>query len=303
MNHITWSRHQQHNKRTRFDFLIEKSFYKTILPPILIILFYILTIIFSIQNSLVYKSNLFSEEKWFELFNKLNQNKENTMKLMSSIEIENESFKTYKLENNTDNKTLILFHGSRIDPEKHMKIVTNLAKLNYNIIIPFIRGYGPSRGQINEFNTMIDMRCLYECLKPDIENKYVVAQSHGCAVALYFDKISGYKTKKIVLENPFYNLKTVIKSLSWQSFFRGMVVDKWESDLRIMQYKDNDCKKILIIYGEKDEFVKFKLNGEKLMLLKKGIKCKCIKGARHTNGYTKEEFYEYIKKFFAENKN
>lgn len=288
MNHITWSRYQQKHTNSLLLLLKDKAFYKSIYPIFLILFLHSFTVLFLSQNSLIYHKKHFSDKKLFSL----NKN----TKLLKSVKIDYGCFNIYILENKNFNQDILFLHGSKIKPEIHMKIANRLYAMGYNIIMPFYRGYGQSKGITNEINIMVDMLSLQCIMKERNKNFVIFGQSLGCAVAFYLNKICNYNGRKMVLENPFLNLRNLLAGMMWKKYLNFLLVDSWDNNKRIGEYRKKKRNKMMIMYGRKDQLVRYKNNGAVLVDIN-GVDNVCVREleeANHFNSFKFEKYYEYI---------
>lgn len=151
---------------------------------------------FTFQNQLIYK--LPKDHACFEASNvtciTFGNNNKNDLK----VHIVESNQKT----------DIVFFHGRGISFKSHYEIVKRLT--GYNIIYIFQRGYENNRLIRNIQEMVSDTKRLSNFIKKRNKKLVIYGQSLGCHFALYFSIFLNLQTI-IVLENPFYSLKSVIQ--------------------------------------------------------------------------------------------
>ncbi|KAM0674253.1 bem46 protein [Gurleya vavrai] len=249
------------------------SFLIFILPYFTIFLIYY---IFDSQTKKLYKQCYFSVD----------------VPLLFSKDFEKTNFDCYIINKNSKTD-LIYFHGSRIKKEIHFEIVNKLSEeTRFNIIVPFYRGYGTSKGRTTETNLKTDLHILSYLLNIRNTKQIIFGQSLGAAISIYYANIN--QIDKIVLENPFYSMKHVVLDFFFRKIFVFLLTEKWAS----FEIIGNLESKILFLVSRKDQIIE---NKHSNML---ADKCKnkeivYLENAHHFNGYKVEnDFYKIIGDFF-----
>lgn len=106
---------------------------------------------------------------------------------------------------------ILYFHGNRDDLSRWGQEIQPLLKYNYDLIVMDYRGYGKSEGEPNEQLMYEDADLFYEHAKtlfPE-ENIVVYGRSLGSTFATYL--ASEHSPQQLILETPFYCLKSVVR--------------------------------------------------------------------------------------------
>ncbi|KAM0676688.1 bem46 protein [Binucleata daphniae] len=268
------------NKKSPFRKLVQLKTYKIVIPLFPFFVLYFIFYIFFTQKKQFYKRNNFEMN-------------DDLIELYESYTTKDSNFDIYYINNNSK-YDLIYLHGSRIKKEIHVEIAKKLNTITkYNIILPFYRGYGTSKGRLNEINIMGDMHLLKNAIKNRNTIKYLFGQSLGAAVAVYLGTI--LEAPKIILENPFYNARTIIKQFRFTKYINFLLTEKWETNKRIVNVKSI----FMILLSEKDKLVHNK-NGRMLADLVNNCTVETIEDATHFNAFKKQEFYKHVEGFINE---
>nr|WP_297912783.1 alpha/beta fold hydrolase [uncultured Allomuricauda sp.] len=140
-------------------------------------------------------------------------------------------------------KGLILyFHGNAGDLSRWGTIADRFVDFGYEVLVMDYRGYGKSTGKMSEENLYADAQLFFNHaagLHPQ-EKIIVYGRSLGASIATHL--ASRNKTKKLILETPFYNLADVaqdrfpflpVKSLLRYKMASNEFVKKVEAPIRI----------------------------------------------------------------------
>ncbi|KAF7684628.1 Protein bem46 [Astathelohania contejeani] len=245
--------------------------------------------LFTIQNSLIYKTKTQDHKMHgFTNYNKL-------------ITADNTILDTYMWDKK-ENVDLIVFHGSIVKISNHNKICLKFFNnMNVNVLTLFYRGFKTQQERPDEIGIMLDVYAFFEyVIKERKDKRYVLyGTSMGCATALYFANLliaNNIKNFIMIIENPFYNFTNLITQK--YLFLSFICSEKWPNDKRIANLKKIEIPILLILSG-KDEIIDNK-NG--LKLIKNTSNCEVFRNheATHFNGYKYENFHIKINQFINE---
>ncbi|KAM0687176.1 hypothetical protein COBT_001591 [Conglomerata obtusa] len=196
-------------------------------------------------------------------------------------------FDTYIIEKN-HNIDLIFFHGVAIEEEFYKKRIEFLKKqVPYNIVLPFYRNFCTSTGNISDITTMADICQLRKLMLKRNKKIIVYGLSFGAAAAVYFAKDFHYANlDNILLENPFYDLKSVVKHFPVKRFFDFLITDNWPTYTYIAKVK---CR-ITFFLSRQDALIRY-TDGLELNKLCKNSKAIVFEQATHSDAYEVEEYY------------
>lgn len=188
------------------------------------------------------------------------------------------NFDVYIIDRTSD-VDLIFFHGAGIHEDKYKERVRYLKDtVDCNIILPFYRNFGTSKGKVSDITTMTDMHILGHALKKRNKITYVYGLSFGCATGIYIANV--LDVAGMILENPFYNLKSVVAGFKVKRFFRFLITDDWPNYQVIKNVK---CR-ILFLISKKDRLISPK-DGERLSEIYSNARIYYSRDSDHTNMY------------------
>lgn len=185
---------------------------------------------------------------------------------------------------------ILYFHGNAGDLSRWGKIVKPLYDLGYDVYIMDYRNYGKSLGERSSSAMYSDAIQLFEEIQKDFkaEDIIVYGRSLGATFATY---VAAQKSvKRLILETPFYNLKTVV-----QHYYVIFPVDfllKFRFPTNEM-INSVDCP-ITIFHGTADRVVPYE-NAEKLKAENSNIKLITVNGGKHNNLSEYEEYWTVVK--------
>ena len=208
-----------------------------------------------------------------------------------------------KVENS--NATLIFYHGSGRSACENRDILENLEDLPIDIILVEYPGYGrdlygerPSEKPIL-LNSLTLAKKIKEGL-PKNQSLFIYGASMGSAVATYV--ASKVKPKALILRNPMTSILETAVNLykSYhpkfiEAFFRN---HKFEAFRWAEQVRTN----VLILYGEKDDWVPMKLvKKQSSHFSKSKVSFHIIEGAGHMDTYTFPKYKSLLRNFILNN--
>lgn len=149
----------------------------------------------------------------------------------------------------------IYFHGRKGHMARSGNIYNRLETFNAAVYLFDYRGYGKSGGSISSSQQFLDdSLTVYDAIVKKHPNLPVVLYGHsmGNTPALF---VANHRhVDKLVLENPFYNLKRIVKKIYWYIPTHFVLKYTFPNDLLIEEIS----KPILLLHGVKDEVVPFK---------------------------------------------
>tara|TARA_Y100000591_G_scaffold330334_1_gene361115 strand:- start:169 stop:1023 length:855 start_codon:yes stop_codon:yes gene_type:complete len=211
----------------------------------------------------------------------------------------------YIMKAENSKATLIFYHGSGRSACENRDILENLEDLPLDIILVEYPGYGrdlygerPSEKPIL-LNSLTLAKKIKEGL-PRNQRLFIYGASMGSAVATYV--ASKVKPKALILRNPMTSILETAVNLykSYppkfiEAFFKN---HKFEAFRWAEQVRTN----VLILYGEKDDWVPMKLvKKQSSHFSKSKVSFHIIEGAGHMDTYTFPKYKSLLRNFILNN--
>ncbi|UKJ06675.1 alpha/beta hydrolase [Solitalea lacus] len=200
----------------------------------------------------------------------------------------------FKANNEKSKKGVILyFHGNVgnllrwghiYDQEFH--------KLGLDLIMMDYRGYGKSKGRINEKFFFKDAEAVFMFAKQHYSSQEIIiyGRSIGSGLASYL--ASEVYARKLILETPFSSISDLFHS--YYPFLPKLFVFRFP--FKNKEYLKSVPYPIIVIVGANDKITPVRSSRELKKSLKKDDKYVIIKDGKHNNLSSFSEFYELIKK-------
>lgn len=187
---------------------------------------------------------------------------------------------------------ILYFHGNAGDLSRWGEITQGFTKHSYDVLVMDYRTYGKSNGKLSEQSLYSDAQLFYDYVNElYLENEIILyGRSLGCAFATKL--ASENNPKMLILESPFYNLKSIAKSRFPIVPINLLLRYHFENNKYI---KEVDCKTI-IIHGTADKVIPYN-SGKKLFTCanpKNGKQLVTIKDGGHNNLSQFEDFEKAI---------
>lgn len=106
---------------------------------------------------------------------------------------------------------ILYFHGNRGNLERWGTIVPYLLAYNYEVFVIDYRNYGKSTGSFNEEAMYNDALLAYEHLKESYDENQIVVYGRSLGSTFATRVASQHTPKHLILEAPFYSLKSATK--------------------------------------------------------------------------------------------
>ena len=200
----------------------------------------------------------------------------------------------FKLEN--PKGVILYFHGNAEDISRWGIIVQPFLNYNYEVLVVEYRGYGKSGGDRTSTKMYQDAMSWYLQLNQEFsENEIIVyGRSIGCTFATYV--AANAKAKKLILETPFYSLKSLVDRRF--PLLPTSVLLRFKLPTHSF-IKDVECP-IVFIHGTEDEVVPYE-NGKLLFEQASNATLTTIKGGMHNDLSNFEEYWKEINKQLTTN--
>jgi uncharacterized protein len=154
---------------------------------------------------------------------------------------------------------ILYFHGNAGDLSRWGEITQGFTKYNYDLLVMDYRTYGKSTGKLSEENLYNDAQLFYDFVKDRFPENEIVLYGRSLGSAFATRLAAENNPKMLILESPFYNLKSVAKS-RFPIIPVGLLIRyHFENNKYI---KEVDCKTV-IFHGTNDNVVPYQ-SGKKL---------------------------------------
>tara|TARA_B100001123_G_C15330450_1_gene1031035 strand:+ start:88 stop:897 length:810 start_codon:yes stop_codon:yes gene_type:complete len=160
---------------------------------------------------------------------------------------------------NINRKTLLIFHGNASNLDNRIDKLNSLGKLDINFLIISWRGYSGNKGSPSEKGLYEDAKSTLKWLnKKGIQNHQIIlyGESLGTSIAIEIGQNKNFAG--IILESPFTSMIDMGKKFYPIFPIKLLLKDKYNSKNKIKNIKFP----ILIMHGQKDELVPFKMGKE-----------------------------------------
>jgi len=238
-------------------------------------------LLYSFQESLIFQAETLEKDYRFEFDTPF---EEKTIQRADGAELSGLHFKT------ANPKGLILyFHGNAGDLSRWGKVVEPFVKLGYEVLVVDYRGYGKSTGKRNEKLMYEDALHWYDLALESFDEKQITVygRSLGCTFASFVS--SNRNCNQLILETPFYSLKSVVKN-TYAVFPVGSLLKfKFPS----YQFIDKVNCPITILHGTEDDIVPIE-NSWRLVELNPRIDFITIDQGEHNNLANFDSYWKVI---------
>jgi pimeloyl-ACP methyl ester carboxylesterase len=189
-------------------------------------------------------------------------------------------------------KGLILyFHGNTRSIKGWAKYARDFYRYDYDVVLVDYRGFGKSTGKRNEKEMLNDMQFVYNTLKSEYAEDYLVIYGRSIGSGFATKLASDNNPRMLILDSPYYNFTKVVERflpvLPVRYVLRyHMRTDKWIKEVKCPVY---------IIHGTKDWIIPIRhsealqrTNPRKITLIR-------ILGGGHNNLTTFPEYHNFIR--------
>ena len=159
-----------------------------------------------------------------------------------------------------NNKTILFFHGNAGSLENRIYKLNNFKDMKVNFLIIAWRGFSGNKGKPSEKGLYEDgASAIKWLLSKGVEEKNIViyGESLGTGVATHLAQNKSFAG--VILETPFTSMIDAAKTFYPYIPINLLIKDKFENEIKIK----NIFSPILIMHGEKDQIVPFKM-GKKI---------------------------------------
>lgn len=191
-----------------------------------------------------------------------------------------------------DAKGIILyFHGNAGDLSRWGEVVSYFEEFQYEVLVMDYRTYGKSTGSMGEDQLYADAELFYkEAMEYFPEEKiHIYGRSLGTTFATHV--AANNNPNQLILESPFYSLKSVAKERYWYLPVRPLLKYSFPTSEKL---KGVSCP-VTLLHGTNDKVVPFR-NSELLqkILPNDQINLVTIPGGSHNNLVSFNEYQRGI---------
>jgi esterase/lipase len=248
-----------------------------ILKPLLMLYVIGGILLYVLQRDLLYKAPSYLKHNYAEKL----------------IENESETIRVAVL-NEGKEKAIIYFGGNNewvlSTAERREKKLSN-----YTVYLVNYRGYGGSTGDTTQKGLYSDALVIYDTLKKEHKDVYLLGRSLGSGVATY---VAGKREiKKLALVTPYDSVLNVAQGKYPMYPIDLILKDKFDSVENLKNIKDT---KILILMAEGDKIIPNERSYALVKTLsKEKVRVEVIKGESHNSISHEQRYFDVLNGFFS----
>jgi fermentation-respiration switch protein FrsA (DUF1100 family) len=148
---------------------------------------------------------------------------------------------------------LIYYHGNTGTLKRWGKQAPRFSRMGYDVLMPEHRGYGKSRGKLNEAALHADALLWYDWLKARWDEKDIVVYGRSLGSGLATPVAAARKPRLLVLETPFANLYDVARYYLPILPYRILLRYRFRNDVAVRRV---ECP-VYIFHGKRDTIVPY----------------------------------------------
>ena len=159
-------------------------------------------------------------------------------------------------------KTLVFFHGNAGDLSNRIHKLNLIKNFDINFLIVAYRGFSGNEGNPTEAGLYQDARDALKWLnKQGVEDKQIIIYGESLGTGVSAEVAQNKNFAGIILESPFTSMVDAGKHYYFYLPVSFLLKDRYETVKKLKNIK----APILIMHGEKDKIVPFKM-GKKVVL-------------------------------------
>lgn len=253
------------------------------LGGLVILVSFLLIIVFLVQEWFIFKPEKLPAD--FEFQYKNQQFEEYNFELEKDVNINGIHFKL-------PNPKGVVFYlkGNSRSIKGWGKYAVDFTRNNFDVLMVDYRGFGKSTGKRSEEAILSDLQALYDLLKQQVDEKYIIlyGRSLGSGFATYLASFNS--PRMLILDAPYYSLRHVIKK------HLPLVPVQWvmRYSIKTHEWIENVKCPIHILHGTSDRLISFK---NSINLCKSNLEMTRlypIIEAGHNNMHTFKKYHEYL---------
>lgn len=149
--------------------------------------------------------------------------------------------------------TILYFHGNTGSLRRWGKLAPPLTRQGWNVLMPDYRGFGKSRGRLEEKALLADARQWYDHLKQSLPEDRIVIYGRSLGSGFAVPTAAAGRPKALILESPFANLYDPARHQFFLLPYRLLLRFPFRNDKAILRVK---CP-VTIFHGKRDPVVPY----------------------------------------------
>lgn len=212
----------------------------------------------------------------------------------TEFDLENKGVRLNALHFEVENSrgVILYFHGNLGDLSRWGQEVQPLLKYGYDIIVMDYRSYGKSGGEPSEHLMYEDAAIFYEYVKKRFDEEEILVYGRSLGSTFAIAVASKNSPKQLILETPFYSLKSVVRETLPFLPINYMLKYSFESH----QYAAKIKCPTLVLLAKQDDVVAYS-NGLKLTQELKHNLNVAFEGATHNDLMEFPLYWESLTQF------
>lgn len=170
------------------------------------------------------------------------------------------------------------------------KYAIDFTRNNFDVLMVDYRGFGKSTGKRSEEAILNDLQVLYDLLKQQVDEKYIIlyGRSLGSGFATFL--ASNNSPRMLILDAPYYSLRHVIKKKL------PLLPVQWvmKYSIKTNEWIENVNCPIHILHGTSDRLISFKNSINLCSVNIEMTRLYPVIGAGHNNMHTFKNYHEYL---------
>lgn len=170
------------------------------------------------------------------------------------------------------------------------KFAIDFMRLGYDVVMVDYRGFGKSKGRRTEKAMKKDMQVVYDQIKKQVEEKYIILYGRSLGSGFAAKLASTNNPRMLILESPYYSLRKVARR--YTPFMPLSLVMRFP--IRTFVWLKYVKCPIKIIHGTNDHLIPFKTSVSLSQINPENTRLYPIIGGGHNNLFTFEEYHRML---------
>ena len=170
------------------------------------------------------------------------------------------------------------------------KFAVDFTRQGFDVVMVDYRGFGKSTGRRTEENIKDDLQFVYDRVKEQVEEKYIVLYGRSLGAGFAAKLASLNHPRMVVLESPFYSLTKVAKR--YVPFMPMSLIMRFP--IRTYKYLQYVKCPIKILHGTNDRLIPFKTAIALSKINPDITRLYSVIGGGHNNLHTFEEYHRMM---------
>lgn len=170
------------------------------------------------------------------------------------------------------------------------KFAIDFTRQGFDVVMVDYRGFGKSTGKRTEDSIKADLQYVYDELKKQIDEKYIIMYGRSLGSGFAAKLASTNNPRMLVLESPYYSLTKVTKR--FLPFMPMSLIMRFP--VRTFMYLKYVKCPIKIVHGTNDQLIPFKTSVALSKIVPENTRLYPVIGAGHNNMHTYEEYHRMM---------